>query len=456
MMARTLIKNATVVTVDPELGDMPGADVLIEGDRIAAVGRGLSAAGAEVIDATGMICMPGLINAHIHTWEIGLRGIGANWCGPDYFNHLHHNMTNLFQPEDNYIANLVGGWSQLEGGTTTIFDWCHNLRSPAMTDASIDGLEESGIRAVFGHGTTKPQPKPGEKPFWETPHPKDEIRRLRTGRLASDDRLVTLAMCILGPDESNYDVTVHDIRLAREYGLISSSHTWGRPPRIVDRGMIRLAADGLLGPDHNITHGNNLGDDELKVCIDAGVSLTATPSTEMLNASHVPLLGRIIDLGGYVTLGTDVDVYMTGSMLLLMREAFKLQRMFDNRKLFDEGCWPTKRHRTRPRMALEWATIDNARALQIDHKIGSIKPGKQADIILVRTDDISVAPAEDPIHIVVLYAETADIDTVFVAGKKQKEGGRLTFDARVLAEKKENLAQSRRRIMEKGKFAYSE
>jgi cytosine/adenosine deaminase-related metal-dependent hydrolase len=143
-------------------------------------------------------------------------------------------------------------------------------------------------------------------------------------------------------------------------------------------------------------------------------------------------------------------------MLLLMREAFKLQRMFDNRKLFDEGRWPTKRHRTRPRMALEWATIENARALRMDHKIGTIKPGKQADIILVRTDDISVAPAEDPIHIVVLYAETADIDTVFVAGKKQKEGGRLTFDARVLAEKKENLAQSRRRIMEKGKFAYSE
>jgi 5-methylthioadenosine/S-adenosylhomocysteine deaminase len=453
-MRRTLIRNASVVTIDPALGDIPDGDILIEGEKIAAVGRNLQADDAETIDAKGMIACPGLINAHIHTWEIGLRGIGANWCGPDYFNILHHNLTNLFDPADNYIANLVGSWSQLDAGTTTIFDWCHNLRTPEMSDASIDGLEESGIRAVFGHGTTKPQPKPGEVPFWETPHPAGEIRRLRTGRLASDDRLVTLAMAILGPDESTYEVTVHDIRLAREYGLIASAHTWGRPPRIVDHGMFRLAADGLLGPDHNITHGNNLADDELKICIDHGVSLTATPSTEMLNASHVPLLGRTLDLGGRVTLGTDVDVYMTGSMLLLMREAFKQQRLLDNFKLRDEGRWPTKRHRTRPRMALEWATIENARALRLDHKIGSLTPGKQADLILVRTGDLGVFPAEDPAHVVVLYAETAQVDTVFVAGEKRKAGGRLLVEPAVLAAKQAELVRSRRRIMQAGNYVY--
>ncbi|MEO8558810.1 MAG: amidohydrolase family protein [Rhodospirillales bacterium] len=455
-MARTLIKNACIVTVDSALGDINGGDILIENDRIAAVGRNLQAGDAETIDASGMIAMPGLINAHIHTWEIGLRGIGANWAGGDYFRHLHHNMVDLYQPQDNYIANLMGSLSQINGGTTTIFDWCHNLRTPDQSDASIDGLEESGIRAVFGHGTTKSPPKPGETPFWEIPHPDAEIRRLRTGRLASDDRLVTLAMCILGPDESTYEVTAHDIRLAREYGLITSAHTWGRAPRINDRGMFRLAADGLLGPDHNITHGNNLADDELKVTIDAGVSITATPSTEMLNTSHIALLGRVLDLGGRPSLGTDVDAYMTGSMLALMRDAFQLQRMADNRKLDEQDQWPAKRHRMRPRMVLEWATMENAKALRLDHKIGSLTPGKQADIVLIRKDDIGIFPAEDPIHVIVMYCETADVDTVFVAGKKVKANGKLVYDPALLEKKKQELAQSRQRIFTAGKFVYAE
>ena len=263
-------------------------------------------------------------------------------------------------------------------------------------------------------------------------------------------------MAILGPDGSTYEVTVQDIRLARRYGLIASAHTWGRPPRMVNSGMFLLAADGLLGPDHNIVHGNDLSDEELKVCIDNGVTFTATPSTEMLNSPRVPLLGRLIDLGGWPSIGTDVDVYMTGSMLQLLREAFKIQRMLDNQRLALEGRWPATRHRTRPRDALEWATINNARALRLDHKIGSITPGKQADLVLIRTDDIGTFPAEDPIHIVTLYAETAQVDTVFVAGRKIKDGGRLTFGDEALERRKRELAESRRRIMEKGRFVYAE
>jgi 5-methylthioadenosine/S-adenosylhomocysteine deaminase len=164
---KTVIRNGAVVTLDAALGDIAGGDVLIEDERILEVGRNLALDGAQVIDASSMVVMPGLVNSHIHTWEIGLRGIGADWISArDYFAHIHGNLAQRYRAEDNYVANLVGALAQLNGGTTTIFDWCHNLTSPEMSDASLDGLEQSGIRAVFGHGTAKPMGVKQAKPYY--------------------------------------------------------------------------------------------------------------------------------------------------------------------------------------------------------------------------------------------------------------------------------------------------
>jgi cytosine/adenosine deaminase-related metal-dependent hydrolase len=153
-MMTTLIKNATVLSMDPTFGDVPNGDVLIAGDRIAAVGVGLSAPeGADVIDARGMIALPGLVNAHQHTWQTGIRGIAGDWTLSDYGRHMHAGLATRFTPDDIYLANLVGALNQINGGVTTLFDWCHNNPSPEHSDRAIDGLAESGIRAVFGHGT---------------------------------------------------------------------------------------------------------------------------------------------------------------------------------------------------------------------------------------------------------------------------------------------------------------
>src|SRR5690606_32828873 len=192
-MKRTLIKNATVLTVDPDLGDMPGADILIEGNAIAEVERNPAAGDAAVIDGSHWIVIPGLVNAHIHTWEFQLRGIGSDWVGSrDYHANMHRGMATHYTARDVYVGNLLGALNQIHHGATTIFDWCHILRDAEMTDAAIEGLEASGIRAVFGRGTNKPPERPGETPFYKIPFPREEIHRLRTGRLASDDRLVTL------------------------------------------------------------------------------------------------------------------------------------------------------------------------------------------------------------------------------------------------------------------------
>ncbi|MBI2317171.1 MAG: amidohydrolase family protein [Betaproteobacteria bacterium] len=372
--------------------------------------------------------------------------------------HRRRYLAQRFEAEDNYCANLLGALAQINAGTTTIFDWCHNLRSPEMTDASLDGILESGIRAVFGHGTAKPMGKPMAKPYFEIPQPREEVHRLRTKRLASDEGLVTLALAILGPDYGTYEVAQADIRLAREYGIVNSAHTAGRQgKRMVPDGYWRLKKAGLLGPDHNVVHGNCLADDELKMIIEAGCSVSATAMAEQLNWDHPSLLGRVERLGATPAIGTDVDPYFAASMWQEMRRAFLHQRELDNRALSAQGRWPAESHATTVRSALRWATLGGARALGLEHRIGSLAPGKQADLILVRAGDLNIFPSVplgDPVQAVVMNAECANVDTVLIAGKVAKRHGKLAFAAERIERLKEDVLASRERVMKKGSYVY--
>ena len=459
-MSRTLIKNAFVVTMDPKLGDIDGGDVLIEGDRIVEVGRNIEAADAQVVDGRDHIVMPGLVNAHIHTWEFPLRGIGSNWVSKrDYHANMHQNLATRYTARDVYAANLLGALNQVNCGATTLVDWCHIIRDAEMADAAIDGLEESGLRAVFMHGTVKPPIVEGKTPYYKIPFPRDLIHRLRTGRFASDDRLVTLAMAILGPDWGEYDVAVHDIRLAREYGLINSAHTYGRKgKRVVEDGMPRLAKEGLLGPDHNIAHGNCFDDEELKIVLDAGCTITATNLTEGLNYEYPAMLGRLVKHGATPSIGSDCDPYFNSSMLWVMRHAFQSQRELDNRSLHASGQYPAAtQHSTHTRDALYWATMGGAKAMRLDHRIGSLTPGKQADLAMVDLTTMNTflsMPGGDPAHAIVMYAEASDVDNVMVAGRWMKRDGKLVYPAEKLKRVRDELAEARARMMRESNYVY--
>jgi cytosine/adenosine deaminase-related metal-dependent hydrolase len=448
-MPKTLIKNGTIVSMDPDIGDMPTGDLLIEDDRIREIGQGLDASDVEVIDASNMIVLPGLINAHIHAWMTALRGIGGDWAGWDFFRTVHRNLAPRYTPEDSYLSTLIGSLCQLDTGTTTIFEWCHNNKTPEHTDASIEALFDSGIRAVFGHGTVKPKPKEGEPHFSEIPHPVGEIKRLRTDRLAYDNALVTLAMCILGSDYATLEVTLQDFRLAREYGLLSSAHIWGRDDRLVKEGYHQIAKKGLLGPDHNIVHGNYLDDEELRVIVESGASVTSTATVEMQSEHGEPLTGRVLALGGYPSIGADIEVYVAGDMFHVMRYALQTQRIFANQKN-SQSRMLVEKLTFFARQALEWATINNARALGLDDRTGSLTPGKQADIIVLRTEDLNLFPVNDPIQTAVFHAYGSNVDTVFVAGRKVKEDGKLLYPAKDLANKKHALMASGQRLMREG------
>jgi cytosine/adenosine deaminase-related metal-dependent hydrolase len=423
---RTLLKCATLVTMDERLGVMENADLLVQGDSIAAIAPRLDASDAQVVDCAGRIVIPGLVNAHLHTWQTGLRGAAANWTLPEYFRNMHAGLATFFGPEDLNVATLVGALNQINCGTTTLVDWCHNNPTPAHTDAAIEGLAESGIRAVFLHGSPKPDPRPGQRPFWEIPHPRAEIERLRAGRLSDDRGLVALGMAILGPHYSTWEVAKADFELAREFGLIKSMHCAGLAPRCPD-GWDRLADEGLLDAMTNVVHGNDLSDTQLRRMVDAGVSFSVTPEGEATQGHGFPIIGRLRALGARPSLGSDLESVSGGDMLSAARVALALQRARDNEAArASTGELPATS--TVPvTEALAWITIEGARMLGRQDSIGSLAVGKQADLVVVDARSIGMQPVSDPVAAVVLQAGPGDVESVMIAGRWAKREHRLAY-----------------------------
>ncbi len=444
-MSRTLIKGGWVVSMDPAIGDIKGGDVLIEDDRIVEVGHGLEAGDAEVIDAANMIVSPGMINMHMHTWQTGLRGVIADWTMVEYGQLMHATSVPHFTPDDIRIANLVGALGQIHAGTTTLFDWHHCNATVDHTDAALDALAEAGIRAVYGHGQTKTAPKPGEPPFIEIPHPRERVERLRNGRLSSDDSLITLAMCIQGPGFSVWECTEHDVRLARDLGLRWSCHTGAQgTPLFAPDAVRKLDELGLLGPDADFVHANNFTDEELGRIVDSGGSITVAPECECNFGHGHPVTGRVLALGGTPSFGVDVESNISGDMFSVLRYGLQFERAL----VAEAQSRPTKTLTLHTRDALEWGTIGNAKALGMDDRLGSLTPGKQADIILTRTDDINTCPVHDPVQTLIYMATPFNVDTVFIAGEIKKKAGKLVYSESALREKLSQLETSGRRILD--------
>lgn len=443
MSNRTLIKNGRVVTVDPAVPDLEVGDVLVENGRIAAVGANIAADNAEVIDANGMIVMPGLVNAHIHTWQTGLRGLAGDWAAINYFRAMHAGLATFFRPEDIYIANLVGALNQINSGTTTIVDWHHNNPTPAHSDAAIDGLLESGVRAVFLHGSPKPDPKPGQKPYSEIPMPRSEVERIRKGRLASDDALVTMGLAILGPQMAVHDVCMTDFKLAREFDLVASLHHSG-PKMLGPDAYKAAAAAGLIGPKVNIVHGNALTDADLDILMKHGATFCVTSEVEMQMVYGEPLSGRVRERGGWFGIGSDIESAYGSDMFNVMRMTLQAERhMAGERHRARTGEVPFPISVT-TRDALRWGTIDSARMVHLDKRIGSLTPGKAADIVLLRATDLNMLAASNPVHAIVMYANAGNVDTVMIGGKLMKRDGKSLTAG--LAEKAAKLIASGERI----------
>lgn len=465
-MPRILITSATLVTMDPALGDIARGDILIEGGRIAAIGPDLAsrldAGAAEIVDAAGMIAIPGLINAHIHMWQTAVRGFGVDWTGIEHHYHMQTEFVPVYTPEDIGASEYFGALNLLNGGTTTVYEWCHGNRTPEHNDAAIDGLLRSDIRAIFIHGTVKTLPLPGQPHFSQVPHPREEATRLRR-RHGADDARLTLALGILGPEYSPIEVCEQDFRLAEELGLWSSAHAHGKKGK-VEGGYIGLLKAGLLTARHNAVHMNSASDEELRALIDTGCSVTATSQTEINGGAREPLIRRVAEIGGTPSIGTDSEANTPADMMEAMRWSLVIQRLFNNleRARRETGEPPAATNavtRDRPlpprlspgtRDALYWATMGNARAFGLEHRIGSLTVGKCADIALIRRDGLNLAPAINPADAVVSFANSSNVDTVLVDGRIVKRAGVLTQNAGVRAAAADLQARAERILSETG------
>ena len=443
-MARQMIlKGATVVSMDERVGDFDSADILIDGSNIVAIGQQLSAVDADVVDMRGRILVPGFINAHMHTWQTGLRGLAANWTLLEYFSWMHAGLATKFRPDDIYIATLVGALNQINCGTTTLVDWCHNNPTPDHTDAGIAGLTEAGIRGVFCHGSPKPDPKPGQPHFSEVPHPRVEVLRLVKGPLGNGDNIVTLALALLGPHYSTLEVARHDLALARECGLIASMHQGGGAEK-APGGWEILDADGLIGAWINIVHGNDLSDARLGRLVELGATFSLAPEGEMTQGHGFPIIGRLRRLGVAPSVGVDLESVMSGDMVSVARTALATQRAFDNAESRrDRGRIPDTSTIT-TREALSWITVEGAKMLGMFDRIGSLAPGKQADIVVIDSRDINMQPVHDPVASVVMQASLANVEAVLIAGQWKKREGRLLVSD--VGRKTEALRRSGQRI----------
>ena len=418
---RILFKGGTVLTMDRGLGDFTNGDVLVEGARIAAVGPDLEADDVEVIDATDAIVLPGFVDAHRHAWQGALRRLMPNVDNLNaYVDATHLTLGKFYRPEDMYIGNLLTALSCLDAGTTTIIDASHNARSPEHTDACIDALQEAGLRALHMPG----RPLAGQ---WAEHWPQD-LERLKAVRFASDDQLVTLGMFCL-PNPTVWHFARHlDLRMLTEFlGPMAP--------------MLSEVKD-LLGPDNIFNHCTSLSEDAWLMLAGAGVSITVDPRSD----AQYGLAGGIcayqdaIDHGLRPGIGTDLETAYGGDMFTEMRAAFLLQRAISQSRRYtgDESAPPP----VRVRSILEAATIDGARCAGLGSRIGSLTPGKQADLIVIRTDNVSLFPSNNAVGTVVHAAERAHVDTVMVDGRFRKRGGRLDVDfARIRRAAEESVAR---------------
>jgi cytosine/adenosine deaminase-related metal-dependent hydrolase len=412
-----LIKGGTVVTLD-SAGVLRNADVLIGRGSIVDIGKDLAVDGADIIDARNMIVMPGFVDAHRHCWQGTIRNIAVDTDLNGYFGQVLARLAPRYRPEDVYAGTISNDAEALDAGVTTVYDWAHIMNSPAHADEAVRAHRESGIRAVFGYGF------PNVSPEWSFESHKalrrEDVMRVRETYFASDDGVLTMGLALRGPEHmSTFDVTRSDWALARELELPVSVHVGTGQGGIKYQAIRRMDAAGLLFEGANYVHCVTLSAEDRHRIRDSGGHCISTPAVEMVMDFGIPAINQTLAAGMRPGLGSDVVTTTGGDMFTQMRAAHQIARMQAHLER-DEKYVPIT-----AADVLRFATIDGARAIGLDSKIGSLKAGKRADLVLLRTDRLAFSPMNDPIGAVVSTATAADVDTVIVDGTIKKLAGKL-------------------------------
>jgi 5-methylthioadenosine/S-adenosylhomocysteine deaminase len=449
---RYIIRGGSVMSLDPQVGDFPQADVLVEGKKILAVAPNLHAGGAAEIDATGRIVMPGFIDTHHHQFETVLRsfladgilindGSGTAAGTTTYYEYILQTFAPVYRPPDVYINELFSGLSQLDDGVTTVHDISQIHHSPEHSDAAVQGLIDAGRRAAFGYFESAGGVQGNQ-------YPQDAFR-IKQKWFSSTDQLVTM---IMGGEVYLGDAVYEQSwKIGRQLGLPIAAHIlspFGIRP-ILDQlaaGQGGSNHDIGLGSDNLFIHMTGMSDAGWKAVHDAGAQVSIAFPIEMNMRHGMPPILKLQSLGMEPSLSVDVECTLTADFFTQMRSCMNLQRVLLNQMILDQGFppnpidwglppeaatvqWPTPPAGTfaplTTRDVLRFGTINGAKALRLDGKTGSLTPGKEADIIILDATRINVAPLNQVPGAVVSLMDRTNVETVIVAGKVRKWKGQL-------------------------------
>jgi 5-methylthioadenosine/S-adenosylhomocysteine deaminase len=404
---RILLKGGTIITMDGTLGNIAKGDLLIDGKKIVAVGGDIHAAGAQVIDASNAILIPGFVDAHRHSWEGQLRRINPNAATLDAYSAATHlSFAKAYRPEDMYAGNLITALGCIDSGITCIIDNSHNSRSAAHSDMAVRALMDGGIRAVHASGA----PQAGD---WDHQWPQD-LSRLQKKFFSSTDQLVTLRM-FAGPNREQW-------ALARQLGLrITTEFQGAAMGKILDG----LADEKLVGPDNTFNHCGNLPESTWQNLKASGATINVCPRSDSQYGlgEGFPAFQKALDHGMKPGFSIDNETSYGTDMFMEMRVAFHIQRaVATSRKLAGDANPPAA---VSVRDVLECATVNGAACAGLSDKIGTLAPGKEADIVMIKTDAINLYPSNNALGTVVAAADRSNIDTVIIGGVVRKYRGRL-------------------------------
>jgi 5-methylthioadenosine/S-adenosylhomocysteine deaminase len=407
-----VIRNAHVMTMEPGTGDIIGGDVHVKDGVIAAIGQYLEAPGSNTIKGEGTIVLPGLVETHWHMWNTLLRSMSGDKAELGYFRTTAA-LGQKYEPGDMYQGTRLAAAEALNSGITFVHSWCHNIRTPAYAEADLRALRESGLRARFSYGPMQAHPNTQTIDL-------DDLERLnRNWGSYSNGGLITLGMAWRGQGGNNPATAVppaiytKEIETARRLGLPITVHASGSRPAA---GQVdRLGKANLLGKDMQIVHGIVLTAEEIAAIKAAGASVSLSPTTELRIGFGFPQTANLLAAG--IPVGLSVDtVELSGNA-----DMFGIMKFIQN----IENARSESEFKLTARRVLELATIEGARSMGMADMIGSLKPGKRADLIMVSTRDINLAVFGDPAHMLVTAAQPANVDTVVIDGRILKRSGRL-------------------------------
>jgi len=430
MTERTLIKNGWIVSMDPTIGDVRCGSLLIEGERIVQIAESIEAPeGCEIIDADGMIVHPGFVDTHKHLWQTGLRGVVADRTLVGYFSDVRRDYLSRYRPEDVYLGTLVGALELIDGGTTSVLDHSHGVVTPDHSVALAEAGINAGIRGVWAYGYC-PVEVEGLQAFASHAERVEDAFRIKERYFnSSDSTLLRMGIAITEQNLLPLDLTVNEVQSALEMDAVWTSHTHCGPGNApITRGFHTLVGKGLVDHRAVLSHCNEFRVDDFDVVRDLGAHFASSPDSEIALGIAQPTPYRDALLAGVQpSLGTDCVTCMSSDMYANMRMALTFSRHQIN-----DG--PGRNYETivdqpvSTRDVFRWATIEGARAIGLESEIGTLAPGKLADIVLVNARSLNLAPVLDPVADLVLHAHAGNVDTVIVNGKVRKRAGKLTED----------------------------